>query len=69
MKVYRMSVVDKFAEHQGYSYYTSRGALAIAEGEARASEKETSWIEIEVELSKSGVIKALNIWGGHADNG
>lgn len=69
MKVYRMSVTDKSAEHQGYSYHTSRGALARAESEAKANEKETSWIEIEVELSKAGVIKALNIWGGHPDNG
>ena len=70
MKVYRISIRDKFEEHNGYSYFSS---LAEAkkqnkkqnEGNSREDEIE----EIEFEPSKKGIISLLNSKASYPDNG
>ena len=69
MKIYRVSV-ESNSEHQGYSFHSSRGAAEKAIGEAKGRDFEaTQDMTLDVELNKAGVLRALNIWGGHPDNG
>ena len=51
-------------ESKGYEYFTNKKSADFA---ARG-EKDTI-DEFEVEISKQGIVNALNIYGSHPDNG
>lgn len=68
MKIYRVSYSGLDAEHTGYSYHsTKREALQRVEKTREHGEAEMD--VIHVRCSKTGVIHALNVYGGHPDNG
>lgn len=68
MKIYRVSYGGLDTEHTGYSYHsTEREALQCVE---KAKENGEAEMEvITVRCSKVGVLRALNVYGGHPDNG
>lgn len=71
MKIYQLSFAGDPDGHKGYSYFASRRA---AEDEKRdwerdSLERDATITEIEIEPTKHGIIRALNIHGGHPDNG
>ena len=57
----------------GYSYYSSRRDAKQAEREfletCADEEPRVEWHEIDVPLTKDGVLRALNTYGSHPDNG
>lgn len=69
MRLYRNSYRRADAdEHTGYSFHTSKESAA----KRAAASKPHSTVEteaIEVETTKHGLIKALNLYAGHPDNG
>jgi hypothetical protein len=73
MKIYQLGyrgvgVVNE--EHGGYRYASSKREVARLTAEAKSSDWPVEGVvEINVELTKSGVLRALNVYGGHPDNG
>lgn len=69
MKIYLNSYWTEEDGHRGYSYFsTKRDALKSAQGCIKEGyEVETS--EIEIRVTKKGVLAALNKYGSHPDNG
>lgn len=68
MKIYRLS--SDTNNHDGYSFYSSKKE-AIKEKNILIKKYDSS-VDIEkfeVEISKKGIIKALNIFASHPDNG
>lgn len=80
MKIYRVSHYTVGGESEGFSYYSSRieaeKQQVIANREDReddlgqiGDEHPGEVEEVEFALTKKGIIRLLNRWGGHADNG
>ncbi len=78
MKIYRIHIHDG-GESKGYKYCSSQREVSKFKAEVRQTEEEAECDveeeaefdveEIEVEISKQGILRALNRWGSHADNG
>lgn len=66
MKIYRVSYKDDFDEHTGYSYHSLRRDAKAAMTD---TERKTDVEIIEVKATKSGIVQALNEFGGHPNNG
>ena len=70
MRIYQVhfSRIDSLnGKSAGYSYHVNkREAKRAAKGDD-VSKGEI--LEIDVEISKSGILHALNVYAGHADNG
>lgn len=70
MKVYQLSYRDQKEGHQGYTYF---GSKAAAQKETKRVQANGSLVltqtVLTVEISKRGILQALNAYGGHADNG
>ena len=71
MKIYQVSKRDGSWEHQGYLYFTNK-----REAE-KASKKHNPYFdhdgeelgELNVDISVDGLMKALEIFASHPDNG
>ena len=72
MKIYRVHFSSKEqddnGESTGYEYFASAKAAKKAMHDVR-KHKKCEWYQIEVDASRDGIIRALNIYGGHPDNG
>ncbi len=71
MKIYVLSTQTNQDGHQGYDYFTNK-KKAVAqrkEIEGLNADATCTIVEGEVEISKDGIIRALNHWGDHPDNG
>ena len=72
MRIYRATFSNQ-GESYGFGFYSSRAA-ALKEcsdiKKLREEEEITCSIElINVKPTKAGIISALNLYGGHPDNG
>jgi len=74
MRIYRVSQetniycgVDE--GHGGYKYFGSKAETLRALAEIRKEGNDASYDLIEVVPTKTGIIQALNFFGGHPDNG
>lgn len=71
MKIYRISLERSGHEHDGYRYFTSKKAAQKALKEENHTEyfhaKEID--ELEIVLTKKGVMAFLNAWAAYSDNG
>jgi hypothetical protein len=71
MKIYRVSLSEQVEGHRGYEYFSSKRQ---ADEKARAFDYETDGNEaivetIELKLTKKDVLRVLNQYGSHPDNG
>lgn len=69
MKLYKLSFTEKNDnEHKGFAFYSSQRE---AKKEARkvASHKDCEIEAIVVTPTKAGILRALNRYAGHPDNG
>lgn len=66
MKLYRVHLVDGNESQFGFKF-TSR--KAEAESIARDYSPESYYESIAVDATLNGIVKALNKYGGHPDNG
>jgi hypothetical protein len=69
MRVYQLSYRDQKEGHQGYGYFTSKAAAKKDATRAKRNGCETTELVLWVEISKAGILRALNTYGGHPDNG
>lgn len=75
MKIYRLSYRGKdggvvAGEHGGYDYVSSKRKAAKMKARAADHDQQVEEIKvIEVEISKRGILRALNRYGDHPDNG
>ncbi len=75
MKLYRNSYRGDDDEHGGFDFHASLRAAKAARASfmrlaASSQVERTCRIEpIEIKPTKAGIMKALNKFGGHADNG
>jgi hypothetical protein len=69
MKLYRVSYRDQFAEHKGYEYFSNKKDALKADNTNKENSTRDDVEEIEINLSKKGVIFAFNQWASHPDNG
>jgi hypothetical protein len=73
VNVYRLShrgVDPVEGEHGGYTYASSKREVVRLISERKDSSYPVEgWKQIKVEISKRGVLSALNDFGGHPDNG
>lgn len=67
MKLYRVEYRNEDDDtHEGYSYHPSKKDAQIA---CKCSYGHTIITQIEVATDKKGIIRALNQYTGHPDNG
>ncbi len=69
MKIYRTAIRDDTNEHKGFIYDSNQKDAGISRATAKAEGGSAETMQIEVKLTKQGVISALNKFGGHPDNG
>lgn len=69
MKVYQVSVRHKCDGHKGYYFFSRLLDVRTLQAQAVKAEEETEVTIFNVPLTKSGILHALNVHGGHADNG
>ena len=74
MKIYRISSVGGDAsavtgEHQGYQYVSNKRDLRKSLREATSFDHDAEFEVINVEISKRGILEALNKYGEHPNNG
>ncbi len=72
MKIYQVSYGDCIEGHRGYSYYSSRAKAvkAINDFKRKGENFQASLLdESDVEISKAGILEALNRYAGYPDNG
>lgn len=72
MRFYRISMISvqeaNGGEHTGYEYATSKRAAARIVADYRATHRCKVSV-INVKPTRTGILHALNVYGGHADNG
>ena len=66
MRVYQVHMVEN-DKSNGYSYFANKKEAKLARRRGGGARDEIS--EIDVEISKPGIIAALNTYAGHPDNG
>lgn len=69
MKIYRVSLWDSGDDSHVAYIYRRTLREARAEAKAAAPERRATIKPIEVRATAAGIIRALNLYGGHADNG
>jgi hypothetical protein len=74
MKIYQLHRTHSAGESAGYEYFASRREAEKAASDWRRSDDSllghASTIEqIEVEPTRRGILRALNRYANHADNG
>lgn len=74
MKIYRISYRGTGVtegEHQGYDYVSSKRAVARIKRKSANNDDDYYFdvTQINVEISKRGILAALNDYAGHPDNG
>jgi hypothetical protein len=69
MRVYQLSYMDQHQEHRGFTYFGSKAAAKKEAKRAKSNGVETTELVLWVEISKAGILRALNTYGGHPDNG
>lgn len=70
MKVYRVSSRNFLAEHVGYEFHANKKEAVKKHKESNNNNNIDPEIrEIEIKISKKGIIEALNQWASHPDNG
>lgn len=69
MKIYRTSIRNSDHEHVGFQHHGSQLASAAYRQVAKAEGKTVETEQIEVKATKAGILRALNLYGGHANNG
>jgi len=69
MKLYRVSF-NRLSDdqHTGYAFHASERS-ALQDGKQASTEHSFAVTPIEVEPTKDGVLKVLNQYAGHPDNG
>ena len=70
MKIYRVEFVDTANGSQGFGYYDSKieAEKNIQEFE-EANDGETTLVIIEMKNTKDAILRVLNEYGSHPDNG
>ncbi len=72
MRIYRLHVREHQAGSTGYEFFTSRRKATKAECDAKGRD-DVAAVDLdgphEIQLTKSGVLSALNRFARHADNG
>lgn len=72
MKIYRLHVRENQAGSVGYTFFTSKGAAEKAKRDAEQGINVAA-VRIDgpygIELTKTGVLAALNHYASHPDNG
>ena len=69
MKIYRVAYRNAFSEHQGYEYFSNKADAVKADNKNKGNNTRDDIQEIEIILTKKGVISALNQFASHPDNG
>ena len=73
MKFYRVHTYADAGQSTGYEFFTSKAEAkkAVREWtEGIALETDTAEIDVvEIEPTKAGILRALNLYAVHADNG
>jgi hypothetical protein len=69
MKIYRVSYRDSSDEHKGYEYFSNKTDAVKADNKNRGNQMRDDVEEIEFQPTKSGVLRLLNIYASHPDNG
>lgn len=66
MRLYRVSFEG--CEHQGYRWFHTMREAKLAMSDCDPA-IETEMEQVELEPTKDAIIRALNLYGGHPDNG
>lgn len=69
MKIYKLSYRDEGYEHKGYDYVSSKRKADRLAAKAHRHDYETEISVITINPTKKGILKALNQYAGHPDNG
>jgi len=72
MKIYRVSKLERDGGHDGYLYLTNKTAAQKRQQEENkipTNRNDGSVEEINFTPTKSGILKMLNTWAAHPDNG
>lgn len=74
MRIWRVSLKGTVEtgdpdKHEGYTHHPSKRAAFKAACEAQATGYLTDVDSIEITPTKRGIIDALDMYAGHADNG
>jgi hypothetical protein len=72
MKVYQVSLIGDGAEHAGYQYFSNQREAQKAVThwcKDKSVEHDASMEIIDVEITKRGILRLLNRYASHADNG
>lgn len=72
MKIYRISYHDPMGESKGFSHHASKREAEREKLTAEGASHPPQECEIEiihVMPTRKGIIRALNVYGGHPDNG
>lgn len=67
MKFYRVHFRREDDESEGYTFYTSK--RAAEQGAREGVEGQSEITVLNIEPTKHGILRALNKYGGHPDNG
>jgi len=68
MKIYRVGYRDKAAKHKGYDYFASGVVARAAVQRAKQRGQEAQIQVYEIELTRKGLLHALNSLGSHPEN-
>ena len=68
MELIRVHYTDQCGESQGYSFHEPRG-FNLAEASLWGSEYIHHTERVDIELTRAGVLRALNRFASHPDNG
>ena len=67
--IYRVEITDEAENHQGFRYYGSQIAADKAAAEARRNGHEATITHKATPTKKAEILKMLNLWASHNDNG
>lgn len=69
MNIYQVSYRDDCDEHKGYSYHATRREARKTIKTAEHAEQTCDVEKVTVSVTKAGILKALQRFASHPDNG
>jgi hypothetical protein len=70
MKIYKVSYRNNFSEHTGYEYFSNKkDAKREQEKNNKGNQSTDDVAELELILTKRGVLAFLNAYASYPDNG
>lgn len=69
MRFYRVEMIDEVEGSQGYQYFTNHEEARTFAKQNQPADQRRPILAIDVTPTRAGILRALNNYGGHPDNG